>query len=126
LVISSLKNQRHFDLVNKQGKKLHSPYFTLIIANNISQADLELSQVILKKPIAIALGMKVSKKLGKAVIRNKIKRRIRHLVRIISKDLAITNSTLGMIIIPKKNFDKLEFSVLLDQLKKSLWQYLGR
>jgi ribonuclease P protein component len=66
----------------------------------------------------IFLGMKVGRKLGSAVIRNKIKRRIRHLVQILSKDPSFPCDNTGIIIIPRKGFDKVLFSTLLSELNK--------
>jgi len=110
LLILSLKNQKEFDIVNKVGKKQHSPYFIAIIAKNFSALPSIGRNMIF-------FGMKVGKKLGKAVIRNKIKRRIRHLIRLISKDLQLNNNSMGIIIIPKKGFEKIEFKNLIDSLE---------
>ena len=113
MLILSLKNQKEFDLVNRSGKKLYSPYFILVIAKNFSLDPSEPSSLIF-------LGMKVSKKLGCAVIRNKIKRRIRHLVRLVSKNRQLKLNKLGIIIIPKKGFEKIEFATLCDELEKTI------
>lgn len=115
MTISSLKNQKEFDLVNKQGVKLHSNYFILVVAKNFLK-------ISANKPIEIFLGMKVSKKSGNAVIRNKIKRRIRHLIQIISKQFAI--SQLAIIFVPKRNFAQIEFAVLRSDLEKLITSIL--
>ena len=67
----------------------------------------------------ITLGMKVNKKLGNAVVRNKIKRRIRHIITLISKQ-ADLKSNLGLIVVPRKGFDKTTFSTLFNEFSKSL------
>ena len=72
----------------------------------------------------IFLGMKVGKKLGIAVIRNKIKRRIRHAIQILGANPAFPLGGTGIIIIPRKGFDKVLFSTLLDELNKLLHQTL--
>jgi ribonuclease P protein component len=112
LIISSLKTQKYFDLVNKQGIKLHSSYFLLVLAKNYSHIAENLHG-------EVSLGMKVSRKLGNAVIRNKIKRRIRHLLSLISKNLD-QSSKLGLILIPKKGFEKLDFALIANEFKKLL------
>jgi ribonuclease P protein component len=113
LIISSLKDQKEFDLVSKQGKKLHTAYFILILAKNFTS-------IVLSSANTLFFGMKVSRKLGKAVIRNKIKRRIRHLVRLISKVPQFEHYSWGMTIIPKKGFEKVKFAILLSELEKIL------
>lgn len=67
--------------------------------------------------------MKVGRRIGNAVIRSKIKRRIRHLVRILAADPGLQISNWGLIIIPKKGFEKADFQLLQSELHKSL---LGR
>lgn len=115
MLILSLKNQKEFDIVNKVGKKQHSPYFIAIIAKNFSAIPTTDSNTIF-------FGMKVGKKLGKAVTRNKIKRRIRHLIRLISKNQQLENNAIGIIIIPKKGFEKIEFKNLMDSLESLIIQ----
>lgn len=80
--------------------------------------------------MVFCLGLKVGKKLGNACIRNKIKRRIRHITRNIYgnfiniKDANIEDipnmrvetqhiaSAIGIIVIPKKGFERAKFQVL--------------
>lgn len=112
MIISSLKNQAHFDLVNKQGRKMHSPYFLLVLAKQYTGVPKDTISDIL-------FGMKVNRKLGNAVIRNKIKRRIRHLIREALKKQK-TNNRMGLIIVPKKGFEKVEFSILQNEFKNFL------
>lgn len=82
-------------------------------------------------------GMKVGKKLGNAVVRNKIKRRIRHLIRLLVNNTGNINTQVShkkiipqkniiapnnwaIIIIPRKNFEQIEFATLLSVMKQSL------
>lgn len=138
MFIDSLKNQKHFDLVNKNAAKLSSPYFLLVLSKDFfgiekipKHANFPLSyksfdpqdstnsliEVRIKTNATSYLyfGMKVSKKLGNAVVRNKIKRRIRHIIQIISKMLE--NFKLGLIVIPYKDFHKVEFALLLSEFQ---------
>lgn len=103
-ILTSLKNQKHFDLVNKQGKKIYNKFFLLVLALNHTEKNSSDSSTI-------HFGMKVSKKVGSAVVRNKIKRRLRHLVREISQQISSRSLVvqLSLIIIPKRNFEKLKF-----------------
>ena len=110
----SLRNQKKFDLVNLHGKKVSSPYFMVVIAQNFN-----LIQTDSQNPTF--LGMKVSKKISKkACIRNKIKRRIRHLMRIMLKEPDLNLSKVAIIFIPYKNFDLVEFAKLSFEFKKVL------
>jgi ribonuclease P protein component len=110
----SLRNQKKFDLVNLHGKKVSSPYFMVVIAQNFS-----LIQTDSQNPTF--LGMKVSKKISKkAYIRNKIKRRIRHLTRLMLKEYDLNLSKVAIIFIPYKNFDLVEFAKLSFEFKSIL------
>lgn len=138
MLISSLKNQKEFDLVNKLGKKFHSSYFITIIAKNSTKlfaklnvkgniddktAQVQLckkksSEILHNSSNTLLFGMKVGKKLGNAVIRNKIKRRIRHLVRLLSKESKFKQNSWAMIVVPRKGFEQIEFATLLSELYK--------
>ncbi|MCC8417968.1 MAG: ribonuclease P protein component [Rickettsia endosymbiont of Bryobia graminum] len=144
MLITSLKNQKEFDLVNKSGKKFHCPYFLTIIAKNSPKVITYLSNKRLtsvsanqKDSNVFYFGMKVGKKLGNAVTRNKIKRRIRHLVtlivndtnrintqipnkKIISKRSVVAQHNWAIIIIPRKNFEQVEFATLLYTMEQLL------
>ena len=111
MLISSLKNQKYFDLVNKRGIKFHNASSVLVLAKNYPDSLNTQGQII--------FGMKVSKKLGNAVIRNKIKRRIRHLVNFISKQMN-PKLRLGLIVVPRKGFEKIAFSTLVNEFSKTL------
>lgn len=114
----SLGNQKKFDLVNLHGKKVSGPYFMAVIAQ-----DFNLIQTDSQNPTF--LGMKVSKKTSKkACIRNKIKRRIRHLMRIMLKEPDLNLSKVAIIFIPYKNFDLVEFAKLSLEFKSVLQRTL--
>ncbi len=65
----SLRLTKNFEFINvyKTGRRLSSPFFTMYIKKN----NLGFSR----------LGVSVSKKVGKSVVRNKIKRRIKEIIR---------------------------------------------
>ncbi|CAK6506586.1 ribonuclease P protein component [Rickettsia helvetica] len=112
--ITSLKNQKEFELINKFGKKFHERYFILVIAKT-------LPKIFLESKYNVFLGIKVSKKLNKkAMVRNKIKRRIRHLIRIIVSDSSFKAIKFAMIIIPRKGFEEINFSHLNYELSKMI------
>ena len=63
------------------------------------------------------LGLKISKKLGKAVTRNKIRRRIKAIVRSLASSI---DKTLWInkvfVIIPRKGFEQVKYSSLQKEL----------
>lgn len=76
---------------------------------------------------SVFLGMKVSKKLSKkAYIRNKIKRRIRHLMRIMLKEPDLNFSKVAIIFIPYKHFDLIEFAKLSFEFKRVLQRTISK
>ena|GEM_PF-739953 len=112
MFITSLKNQKEFELINKLGKKFNEKYYILVLAKN-------LPKIFFESKYNIFLGIKASRKLSKrAVVRNKIKRRIRHLVRLVFSDSNHKMKKLALIIIPKKGFDTVDFSILNCELSK--------
>jgi len=62
-----LTKNLEFIRVYKTGRRLTSPFFTMYIKKN----DLKVTR----------LGVSISKKVGKSVVRNKIKRRIKEIIR---------------------------------------------
>ena len=104
--IFSLKNQKEFDRVNKHGSKIHGSCFILVVSRKILHEELATSN-------ATMLGMKVSRKFSKkAVVRNKAKRRIRHLTQLLVKNPDINTDNKSIIVIPKRGFENYNFSKL--------------
>lgn len=104
--IFSLKSQKEFDRVNKCGSKTHGSYFILVVSTKNLYPELTASNPTM-------LGMKVSRKFSKkAVIRNKAKRRIRHLTQLLVKDPQINTDNKSIIVIPKRGFENCNFSKL--------------
>jgi ribonuclease P protein component len=97
ITITSLKNQKEFDQVNRRGKKFVGRFFIIVMAHNYIPYRISENNPI----INIYLGMKVGKKLGNAVIRNKLKRRIRAITRDIYKKNIDTLTNSALIVIPK-------------------------
>ena len=101
--IISLKNQKEFDLVNKRAAKQHGSSLILVLSDkflNTRSTDKDI----------MSFGIKVSRKYSKkAVIRNKAKRRVRHLMRIMANDSKLDTQKKSLIIIPKKGFHEVPF-----------------
>ena len=114
MALYSVKNQKQFDIIRAKGKKLSCLYFTIVVIKNFTfNADATQDTTF--------LGMKVSKKLSKkAPVRNKIKRRIRHLMRIAFASYGLNLKNIALTFIPYKNFELIEFSKLSSEFKKVL------
>ncbi len=119
MTLVSLKNQKSFDFVNKFGIKKHSYGLILILLPNFSR-------IVTHNSNPTFLGMKVSRKFSKkAVIRNKVKRRIRHLVRNILRDDSVKTCNTAFIIIPKKDFDQLNFDKINKNFRNTFIKILS-
>ena len=97
-----LKNQKDFDLVFNKGKRIYAKTLTLVFVESKE----------------LKFGISLSKKFGKAVKRNRIKRLLRASFRNFLKDL---NKPFYIVILPKisQNYDYWEFkSDLENSLKR--------
>lgn len=111
LSLSSLKNQAAFDLVNKIGAKSHGRNMIMITCPPVGKTKLE------EKSSHIYLGLKISKKLGKAVTRNKIRRRIKAMVRSLANSMdPLFWDNKVFVIIPRKGFESIKYLSLQEEL----------
>ena len=118
--VFSLKNQKEFDFINKHGSKKHGPCFIIILSQNISLLECPAENITF-------LGLKISRKFSKkAVVRNKAKRRIKHLVNILVQDPSVDINKKALIVIPKIGLEKVKFSILQDDFKKTVLQIMQR
>ena len=148
LRIVSLKSNKEFNDVNNLGSKFYTPYFILVFKKGFipNNAVVSSSQKFIKDTVLIHnqsqiavdntqslhinknkfksnngnifLGIKVGRKVGKANLRNKIKRRIKHLVRIVFKKLKSNNY--GIVFVPRKNLATAKFELLVNTVDKLL------
>ncbi|CAJ99023.1 ribonuclease P protein component [Helicobacter acinonychis] len=107
----SLKNKSEFDRVYQRGFKKHNSFFSLFVLD----ASKEPSHF--KNPFfcrlkdtekSCLLGLSVSKKVGNAVKRNLIKRRLRSLV---LKHASLCQG-FALVFVPKKDCERLDFLTL--------------
>ncbi len=110
LKIISFKNQKEFDQVNRQGKKTVGRYFVLVY-----QAPAE----GFAEPV-VYLGLKASKKIGNAVTRNKVRRRLKHMIRDFVKAGDGKYFGARFLIVPKHNIISAVYADLVGEIKSSL------
>ncbi len=140
--LHTLKNQRQFDHINKYGTRFFCKNFTIVLLREDAAHFLDDIEQTTQNKLAktsschftrlklsnrkiqnssntkIILGLKISKKLSKlAVVRNKLRRQIKHLIHDFSKELKISPSqNLYLILIPKKNSPRAYFATLKEDL----------
>lgn len=133
LTIISLNKQTSFDLANKRGEKYYSRFFILIgmrrstyavPATTETQQKISLEQS--QESGIVYLGLKISKKIGQAVTRNKTRRRLKSLLRSNLKVIATQKwCHWTFVIIPRKGFDTAKYSELADEILQTLCKCLG-
>ncbi len=96
-----------FDRVYKQGRRHFSPHMTVFYLLRAGDA--------LPQPLA-RVGFTVGRQLGGAVERNRIKRRLREVVRLGRLSLP---TAIDVVINPKKSVWALEFKVLCDEVDRA-------
>ena len=99
-----------FERVYKQGRRLFSPHMTVFYLRQAESAVPEKSSRV---------GFTVGKVLGGAVVRNRIKRRLREAVRLQRTVLAIA-CFVDVVFTPKKSVLTLDFSVVLEEVGRAL------
>ena len=90
-------------------KKLNRKYFTLYFGKNLKNYKNDFN-----KYLNISFVMK--KKIGNAVTRNKIKRKLKHAVQKISKEKQLIDLNYTYIIFGKNNVYKDKFALVLDEV----------
>jgi ribonuclease P protein component len=126
--IFSLKNKKAFDFANQDATLVKSRFF-IIIAKKIPEHILSKlihlpEEVLLRRNLKTNirfLGMKASKKLGNAVERNFVKRRIRAIVHKYCKKISHFPDSISLIVIPNKSILKAKYSEI-----QSNFEYLLR
>lgn len=104
-----IKKRKDFIRVAAKGKKVTAFGLILQAARNLSAENL-----------SPRIGYTVTKKVGKAHIRNRCKRRLRAAVQIVFPERALPNT--DYVLIGRYNTKDLEFSRLVYHLKKALIQ----
>ena len=106
----SLNQSEHFLRILKK-KRLNTKYFTIYFEKNLSSINKND-----KKFLYISFVMK--KSIGNAVIRNKIKRKLKYAVQKISKEKRIIDLNYTYVIFGKNNVYKDKFSLVLNEVNE--------
>ena len=103
----SLNRSKDFVKILKK-KKLNNKYFTIYFDKNLTNYN---------KYLNISFVMK--KKVGNAVIRNKIKRKLKYAVQKISKENQLIDLNYTYIIFGKNNVYKDKFALVLNEISET-------
>ena len=99
----SLKKNKEFNYVYRRGKSVANRYLVLVFVK--------------RKTNVLKVGFSVSKKIGKAVIRNKIKRRLNEAFRLMMDD--VKPNTL-MVFIARPGITELDFKAVQKNVRHIL------
>lgn len=100
-----LRKNKEFNYIYKKGDRVSTEHFTLFVVKS--------------KYNNYRIGFSVSKKLGKANVRNKLKRRLREIVR---RDIDV-KSFQNYVLLAREGAEKLEFRPLQEEVKKLFFKY---
>ena len=106
--LESLKKSNHFKMILKE-KKLHTDFFSIFAAKNF----------INQKNNNLLISFVMKKKIGNAVIRNRIKRKLRNAVQKILKETRIINLNYTYVIFGKNNVYKDTFKNILEEVNEA-------
>ena len=112
LKLESLKKSDHFKRVLK-GKKIHTDYFSMFAAKNFLKTD--------KNNLLVSFVVK--KKLGNAVKRNRIKRRLKAITSKILKIRGAINTNYTYIVFGKTNSYYENHKTLFTSMSKSFKKF---
>jgi len=110
-----LKKRAQFLGVSQLRKAFHTPYF---IVQYLFRQDLE-------QRLPLRVGFTVSRKVGNAVVRNRVRRRLREVVRLTSlENPEILNQTLDLVLIGRRASFDASFSQMKEAFSHSLQSIL--
>jgi ribonuclease P protein component len=97
-----LKKRYEFRQVQLSGRRIHTPHFLIVVQPNALPTT--------------RLGITVTKKVGNAVQRNRIKRVVREVFR---KNRALFPSSHDVVFIAKRGSQGIDFDALLDEVRRA-------
>ena len=107
--LESLKKNNHFKLALKE-KKVHSDFFSIFAAKNIISS---------KNENLLHISFVMKKKIGNAVKRNKIRRRLRAIVHKLLKIKGAINTNYTYIVFGKSKAYEKDYKILFSTMQKS-------
>ena len=116
-MIKSINHNEQFKLLNRIGKKTFTEHFIFITCQKKHLIKSSCSYFDSVDKLTY-LGIKASKKIGGAAVRNKIKRRIKHAVRLLASEHEQFYD-IACVIIPKTSCAKASFINLKDNILKA-------
>lgn len=121
--LCSLKNQSSYNEIIKIAAKYVCRYFVLYISKNHSNCNLLTKKQISETDKPILYGFKISKKYGKAVERNLLKRRLKNIYTLFFKN---EYKPLSIVFIPRVQIKDLKFNELKEQIDKAINWYISK
>ena len=104
--LESLKKNQHFKLVLKE-KKVHTEFFSIFAAKNF---------ISVKNKNLLHISFVMKKKIGNAVKRNKIRRKLKAIVTKLSKIKGAIDSDYTYIVLGKSKAYEEKYNVLYDSM----------
>lgn len=114
-MIKAINNNSVFQRLNRLGYKVFNPNFLVVICN---KDILFKDQVEVQRDNFCYYGIRISKKVGKAVVRNKIRRRFRSILHQLDKVEGIQSK--AFMIVPKTRCASIQFSALNFEVEKCI------
>ncbi len=109
-LIKAINTDSLFPNINKRGRKFYGANLILVACKKSKIMDIDKAN-----DDFCHYAIKASRRIGKAVVRNKIKRRLRHSIANIAKDDSLIRQ-FAILIIPKTNCAQMNFQTLQDEI----------
>lgn len=113
-MIKAINDNKIFQRINRLGYKVFNPNFLIVICD---KATIFKHHPELQKDNFCYYGIRISKKVGKAVLRNKIRRRFKSIIYQLNKTHDLRSQT--FMIVPKSKCFSCEFQELFRTVEKS-------
>lgn len=104
--LSTLKKRQDFLALKQKGKRVSMPHF-LVQACDTSFGE-------------VRWGFIITKKIGNAVVRHRIRRRLKEIIRVLPADLLLHSA--DYVVIPKTFVANETFSILHQQMEHALYK----